>query len=356
MTDRAGKLVDNSIVTAEARVALERLRQLSVELVAVVYDADADNETVDGAARLLVEIGPAAVEPLVRYVCDDPKRGREAAAAILCQIGEPAVEPLLACFDHTDPDVRATAAFLFTALRDVGNAAEQPLIRLLDDPEELVRQSAAYALGSHDSRRAVPKLIALATRPVDMPSRDTDPDAWADAYPYDTCAAIDALGQLGDPRAVQPLLFLVETQGPDGPLYDEAVRALGLLRDFRAAQAVRRAFEGARFDGAFADALVAMFGRGAMEELLELAESDNAATRRAVCEDLIQLASPVAAETVAALLMDPDDDVRAAAREALGQTVEAQTLEEIIAGLEDPSADVRAWAVNLLPLSCAWSD
>lgn len=356
MTDPAGKVVDNSIITAEARVALERLRELAAELVAIVNDPDTDDATAAGAGRLLVEIGPAAVEPLVRYVCEDPKRGREAAAAILCEIGEPAVGPLLICFEHADPDVRATVAFLFTALRDAGGAAEQPLIRLLDDPDELVRQSAAYALGAHDSRRAVPRLIALATRPVQMPSRDADPEAWSEAYPYDACAAVDALGQLGDPRAVQPLIFLIESQGADGPMYDEAVRALGLLGDFRAAQVVRQAFENARFDGVFADALVAMFGRGALEELLELAESDDDATRRAVCEDLIRLASPVAAETVAALLVDPDDDVRVAAREALGQTVDAQTLEEIVTGLEDPSPEVRAWTTNLLPVSCAWSD
>jgi len=356
VTDPAGKVVDTSIVTAEVRVALERLRELAVELVAIAHDPDADDETAGAAEHLLLEIGPAAVEPLVQFVCDDPKRGREAAALVLCEIGEPAVEPLLACFEHADPEVRGTAAFLFTALRDTGDDAEQPLIRLLDDPDELVRQSAAYALGAHDSRRAVPKLIALATRPWQMPSREADPEAWSEAYPYDACAAIDALGQLGDPRAVQPLIFLVESQGADGPIYDEAVRALGLLGDFRAAQVVRQAFEGARFDGVFADALVAMFGRGALEELLELAESDDSATRRAVCEDLIGLASPVAAETVAALLVDPDDDVRAAAREALGRTVDAATLEEIVTGLEDPSPSVRAWTTNLLPLSCAWSD
>jgi len=356
VTDPAGKVVDNSIITAEARLALGRLRELAAVLVAVVNDPDADDETSAAAGRLLVEIGPAAVEPLVQYVCNDPKRGREAAAAILCEIGEPAVGPLLVCFEHADPDVRATVAFLFTALSDPGGAAEQPLIRLLDDPDELVRQSAAYALGAHDSRRAVPRLIALATRPVQMPSREADPEAWSEAYPYDACAAVDALGQLGDPRAVQPLIFLIESQGADGPMYDEAVRALGLLGDFRAAQVVRQAFEKARFDGVFADALVAMFGRGALEELLELAESDDAATRRAVCEDLIRLASPVAAETVAALLVDPDEEVRAAAREALERTVDAQTLEEIVTGLEDPSSEVRAWTTNLLPLSCAWSD
>ena len=64
----------------------------------------------------------------------------------------------------------------------------------------------------------------------------------------------------------------------------------------------------------------------------------------------------MAAKTVAALLVDPDDDVRATAREALGQTIDAEKLEEILTGLEDPSPEVRAWTTSLLPLSCAWSD
>ena len=77
MTDPAGKVVDTSIITAEARIALERLRELAAELVAIVYDPDCDDETVDDAGRLLIEIGPAAAEPLVQFVCDDPKRGRD---------------------------------------------------------------------------------------------------------------------------------------------------------------------------------------------------------------------------------------------------------------------------------------
>lgn len=358
MSDRAGKVVDSSIVTAEARAALERLHELSVELVAILYDADTDDATVERAGELLVDIGPAAVEPLVASICVDPKRGRDAAAAILCEIGDAAVDGLLTCFEHDDANVRSAAAFLFTVLRDAAGSAEQPLIRLLDDPDELVRQSAAYALGTQDSRCAVPGLIALATRPVEMPPREADAEAddWADAYPFDTCAAVDALGHLGDLRAVRPLLFLVESQDPEGPVHDEAVRALGLIGDVRGAQVVRQAFEATRFDGVFADTLAAMFGRGALEELLELAESDDPRARRAACDDLVHLSTPRAATAVAALLVDPDEDVRSSARNALEQTIDEETLAEILRGLEDPSPDVRAYATDLLPVVCAWSD
>jgi HEAT repeat protein len=134
------------------------------------------------------------------------------------------------------------------------------------------------------------------------------------------------------------------------------VRALGLIGDARGAQAVRQAFEATRSEGAFADVLAMMFGHGALEELLELAESDDPVTRRAVCDELVRLASPRAAETVAALLMDPDPDVRLAAREAVARTADEEIVAEVIAGLEAPSPDAREFTVSLLPITLAWSD
>lgn len=356
MADPLGNVVDSSIVAAEVRAALERLRELAAELVTTLFDLEADEATTERAGRLLLDIGPAAVEPLVEGLCTDPRRGRDAAAGLLCEMGEPAVKALVACFSHEDLDVRATAAFLFTALRDPSGIAEQPLILLLEDPEELVRQTAAYALGALDSRRAVPRLIALATRPVHMPPREADEETWAEVYPYDTCAAVDALGQLGDLRAVRPLLFLIESQGAEGPIYEEAVRALGLIGDARGAQAVRQAFETTRSEGVFADVLATMFGLGALDDLIDLAESEDPVTRRAVCDELVRLASPRAASVFAGLLTDPDDEVRSAAREALARTADEEVVAEILAGLDDPSPDAREFAAELLPLLCAWSD
>jgi HEAT repeat protein len=356
MPDPTGKVVDITILTAEARVGLERLEQVASALVDLLHDPDASEDTHEKAAELLIDIGPASVGPLVEFIKEDPKRGRTEAASILCEIGEAAVDALMGCFSHPDRDVRATAVFLFTVLHDVDGSAEDAIIALLDDPDELVRQSAAYALGALDCHRAVPRLIALATRPLELPDRDTDPDGWAEAYPYDACAAVDALGQLGDARAVAPLLFVVDNGGAEGPLYDEAVRALGLLRDARAANVVRRAFDGSPYEGQFTDALAAIDGRAAIGELLELADSDDPDARRGVCEQLIRLGIPVAAEAVAQLLVDPDESVRRDARRGLYWAADADAAAELIAGLEDPSPDVQAWTTQLIPVLLAWSD
>jgi HEAT repeat protein len=75
-----------------------------------------------------------------------------------------------------------------------------------------------------------------------------------------------------------------------------------------------------------------------------------------VCDELVRLASPRAAATVAALRTDPDDDVRAATREALAHTADEEVVAEIVAGLEDPSPDAREYAVALLPIALSWSD
>jgi HEAT repeat protein len=245
---------------------------------------------------------------------------------------------------------------MFTGLHDTLGRAQPQLVRLLDDPDELVRQSAAYALGALDCHTAVPKLIAMATRPVHVTGGGRSSGAWGEAYPYDGCAAVDALGQLGDLRAVRPLIFLIETQGPDGPLYCEAVRALGLLGDARGSGAVHAAFEEGRSEGEHCEALAALEGRAALDDLLELAESDEVHVRRAVCADLVRLGSPAATEAVAALLVDPDEGVRSTTREALAWTVDDETVGELVAGLESPSPDARAWARQLLPVLCAWSD
>jgi HEAT repeat protein len=356
MPDPAANIADLTILTAESRAALDRLEELAGHLVAALQEPELDEDVQRQLAELIIEAGPAAVTPLVELLAADPQRGRELAAPLLCAIGEPSVDALVDCFQHNDPEVRATAAYLFTALHDVGRRAEELLIGLLDDDNEHVRQSACYALSAMESLRAVPKLIALATRPADLPDRDLDPEGWSDAYPYDSAAAVDALGQIGDPRGVGPLLFIIEAEGVRGPLYEDAVGALARMGDPRAAEVVRSAYDGSPYEGQFTEALVAMHGRDALTELLELAVSDEPVVRRQACEPLVALGSVHAAGAVCRLLCDNDPAVRAAARDALSEVVDSATAQELLAGLDDVSAEVRAWTVALLPVACAWSE
>jgi len=74
------------------------------------------------------------------------------------------------------------------------------LVPLLKDTDDLVRAEAAGALGDLGDPKAVEPLIELVRRP---------------GHGYDERAAIEALGMLGDPRAIVALLeFLASLQDP----------------------------------------------------------------------------------------------------------------------------------------------
>jgi len=110
-------------------------------------------------------------------------------------------------------------------------------------------------------------------------------------HPERTRAALAAalLGQLGDPRAVPPLIEAA-LHAPDFGVQEAAVRSLGHLRDPRAIPAL------ARLLGAEAPLPV----------------------RRAAVEALAAFEDPRAQEALRRALHDPAETVRRAARAALG--------------------------------------
>jgi HEAT repeat protein len=139
----------------------------------------------------------AAVKPLAEVLKQAP-RARAEAAQILGELGDPgAVQPLMEAIDASGkPD------------RDLNDA----------------NQKIATALGALRAREAVGALARLTT------SRD----------PFTQVAAIDALGAIGDPAGVDPLLAVVND--PQGETFSikKALLALGRIGDPRAAPAVLR--------------------------------------------------------------------------------------------------------------------
>lgn len=141
----------------------------------------------------------AAVAPLAEVLGQAPK-ARQQAAVILGELGRPeAAAPLMAALDRSgtaDPDV------------NLANAA------------------IAAALGALRAQEAVPVLAPLAARASD---------------PFVQVAAIDALGAIGAPAAVDSLLAVVE-DGQAAPFaVKKALLALGRIGDPRAVPAVVRA-------------------------------------------------------------------------------------------------------------------
>jgi HEAT repeat protein len=139
----------------------------------------------------------AAVKPLTEVLKQAP-RARAEAALILGEIGDPsAVKPLLEAIDGSGKSER-----------DLNDA----------------NQKIATALGALRAREAVGALAKLTT------SRD----------PFTQVAAIDALGAIGDPAGVEPLLAVVNDEQGEPFAIKKALLALGRIGDPRAVPTVLR--------------------------------------------------------------------------------------------------------------------
>jgi len=210
-------------------------------LIAALKDEDSDVRKA--AARALGEIkDPRAVEPLIAALEDEELRVRAAAAEALGQIGDArAVAPLIAALKDTDKYVRKAAT---EALGKIGAPAVESLSAALKDTDKYVRKAAAYALGEIKDPRAVEPLIA-ALRDSDVreaaaealdrlgwkPGKDESAGwYWMAKCEWEKCvalgasavapliaalkdtdkyvrkAAAEALGQIGEVRAIEPLI------------------------------------------------------------------------------------------------------------------------------------------------------
>lgn len=132
---------------------------------------------------------------------------RNAALAALERQGPYAVEAVGRLTSDPDPDV---AMFACQVLGGIGSVEATPsLLVALARPEVNLRQAAAEAAGRLRARDTVPALISLMER-----------------EPWLQLAAVDALGAIGDERAVEPLLALVPESFVAAPALD-ALRRIG---------------------------------------------------------------------------------------------------------------------------------
>jgi HEAT repeat protein len=146
-------------------------------------------------------------EVLGRFVGDDENAVlRNAALSALERQGPYAVPHLVSLSRGENAEVAMFAVQILSRIKDPTSA--QALLPLLSHPDSNIAQAAIEALGALKAREAVPGLIRL-----------LDADLWLQF------AAVAALGEIGDPRAVQPLLDAI----PNDMLAEPAVDALGRI-------------------------------------------------------------------------------------------------------------------------------
>lgn len=159
----------------------------------------------DRAIRLATRyIEPAVLAELVADEANATRRN--SAISALERQGPYALQQLQLMLGQENVDL---VMFALQVLSRIGDPAAAPsILPLLKHPNLNVAQSAAEALGQLRSAEAVPSLLQLLRG-----------ELWLQL------AAIDALGAIGDPRAVGPLIELV----PDSVVAEPAVKALQRL-------------------------------------------------------------------------------------------------------------------------------
>jgi hypothetical protein len=174
-----------------------------------------------GAAKALGEMGDGrAVRPLLVARRKGSRGMREAAVEALDRIGARTLEPFIAALTDQYPDVRIEAAH---ALGRIGNArAAESLGTALQDKDRYMRLAAFGALEKLDwqpdagdlraiywwSRKRQAAKCAAIGRPAVEPLLKLLQDK---GFSHRAIVA-EALGRIGDARAVQPLLSALEEQ------------------------------------------------------------------------------------------------------------------------------------------------
>ena len=210
---------------------------------------DPDDATRANAACSLAELGDArAVPARVDTLIDSSDEVRAASARALGKLGdERAVPALMGALGDSDSSIRETSAH---ALGTIGDPRAAPqLIGSLKDPEIGVRRAAVASLLKLDldehREEAVTALIE-----VMGDSRYSE-----DVYSLRAEAA-DALGELGDRRAVPVLIEALGERYKD-EVVRSAARALGDIGDREAVPALVRVLK-ARLDRFSVDVVEAL--------------------------------------------------------------------------------------------------
>jgi serine/threonine-protein kinase len=262
--DALTALLDDQHKTVR-QAALEGLAELRIPVdVGAVCRRLRDPElTVQAKAiETVVQINdPQAVYHLLDLLQDESEYVRRAAVEVLNQIGNTdAIKNLLGALRDRDWWVRIRAA---DALATIGGPkVAEAVLALVKDGDEFIRRCAVEILISSKVRAGGESVLSSLLEALD------DPDWWVRER------AIDALATLGDRRAVQPLLRVVERDAKAAPVAMRALATIGdpqairpLLGQFRSPEKAVRA-EAMRAAVALADGGHAQAVRDALLEEL----------------------------------------------------------------------------------------
>lgn len=291
---------------------------------------DPNPDIRNNAAKVLFEVvDKRAADPLLARLGDEKSYVRRSAIYAIGMIGDlRAVEPIIAALADEDMDVRKASADVLAHLGD--RRAVEPLVRAFGLRHSMFTDPDLSLHYPTHTIKAVATFGSAAYEPLILALADHDEQVRA--------AAADALGQLGDCRAVDTLIPRLQDAVPQVSVF--AVEALGKLRDRRATEPIIRAFGVSRnrnvvFGTAAANAFGKLKDSRAISTLIELLGETDSGLRRAAMAALVHLDR---AEVVSAL-MPLFEDANAVTKRAASRLMKQLDPEEVYRN-SDPRVDV----------------
>ncbi|MBI3175231.1 MAG: HEAT repeat domain-containing protein [Chloroflexi bacterium] len=320
------------------------------------------------AADSLGELGDGmAVGPLIHLSQDENNGVRKAVARALGELHDPKAvdtlismlgisevqDPLIKLLRISTPDaeIRAIAAWALGEIKD-SRSVEALILAVQKDASEQVRKSAAWALGQLGDPRAIAPLTtlfmdtyedvrAMAAQSLEQLGWIPEENAMGAQYwilqgQWESCIKIGApaveplietvqsnqnrdvrraaalsLGRIRDPRAVEPLIKVIDVKDyTDHPISIAAATALGMLGDERAVQPL-------------ISILHASWGIG-----------------EAAARSLVQIGAPAVQPLQAQLQSTRDPEIKLLIRLILAQIGDPRALEAVLPLLEEHNTEI----------------
>jgi len=331
--------------------------------------ADGDPDVEDAAAEALTKLrGRDVAARLVPMLSLEHVGLRNRAMQLLRRVGGDAPDLLLRMLQDGDRDQRIFCADIIGSLR-VGGAVKALCAALLRDPDPNVRAAAATSLGQQRDPTCLPSLV-----------ESLGDDEWIQF------AVVEAMANIGDPAAVDPLLghmehcselvrariaeALGELADPKSAphLLEAIAKAQGMLLCLLCGALIKTAEPGALLG--LADNLREKVYAGLLDALYEPSEQLQALALRGLCVladsgavySILDLARDTDSETIAQLAQqalcaigatppllsaarDPDARLAGAAISTLSRLGGHEAHRILREALQHPSASVRRLAV-----------
>jgi len=272
------------------------------------------------------------VSQLINALRDTNEEVAEEATIALGRLGKISLRPLLSCLEDDRERVYRSAV---RALSLIGEPIVERLIEVLDNEQQnpRIRRGVAEALGEIGDVRAIPHLIDI------FHTRDADLKQ----------AAEIALGKMGKP-AVEPLIAALPTQDVETALGAvEALRRIGEAAIPYLIDALDG--EGPEVRGAAMKALTRI-GEPAIPALTKALFDSRWQVRRRAARILHSSSSDLVIEPAIRALSDEDEGVRAIAARILAEMGDERAVEPLAqVARTDPSESVRREAIRALGMS-----